>query len=184
MTKKIKDTAITKTVDLGNYSRYDTIIMKEANDYSLKLDGTGHTVKVTGEPENINDLVQYLNEYHKANAKIMDSKSFRVKYMDRTFKVKAKDHQDAANKVIKNMKDARPDVNIIRNIEKAANNIRSNNITVAVRTDADKDGVFINEMYISTSGKWLETPQEADEYLRDLSNAIRFFKENYKYLGK
>ena len=184
MDKKIKDTTITKTVDLGNYSRYDSLIMKKANDYSLKLDGTGHTVKVIGEPEKINDFVQFINEYHKANAKILDSKSFMVKYMDRTFKVKAKDHQDAANKVIKNMKDARPDENTILSIEKAARNFRANNISVVVNTDVDKDGLFIEEMYISTSGKWLETPQEADAYLRDLSTAVKFLKENYKYLGK
>lgn len=82
------------------------------------------------------------------------------------------------------LKDARPDEDTISRIKKAADNFRSNNITVAVRTDVDKDGVFIEEMYISTSGKWLETPQEADAYLRDLSNAVKFLKENYKYLGK
>lgn len=82
------------------------------------------------------------------------------------------------------IKDARPDRDTVFKIEKAANNIRTNNISVAVNIDADKDGAFIKEMYINTSGKWLETPQEADAYLRDLSNAIKFFKENYKYLGK
>lgn len=104
--KTIKDSNITKTIDLGKYYRYDSLIMKKANDYSLKLDGTGHTVKVIGKPENINDFVQFINEYHKANAKIIDAKSFMVKYMDRTYKVKASDHQEAANKVIKKLKDA------------------------------------------------------------------------------
>lgn len=82
------------------------------------------------------------------------------------------------------IRDARPDRDTIFKIERAANNIRTNNISVAVAIDSDKDGVFIKEMYINTSGKWLETPQEADAYLRDLSNAIKFLKENYKYLGK
>lgn len=82
------------------------------------------------------------------------------------------------------IRDARPDRDTIFKIERAANNIRTNNISVTVAIDSDKDGVFIKEMYINTSGKWLETPQEADAYLRDLSNAIKFLKENYKYLGK
>lgn len=93
-------------------------------------------------------------------------------------------YYDSAIKDATPIKDARPDENTISSIEKAARNFRSNNISVAVITDADKDGRFIEEMYINTSGKWLETPQEADAYLRDLSNAIKFLKENYKYLGK
>ena len=107
-------------------------------------------------------------------------KNYKIKIGDRQFIVKAQDRFDA----IKKLKDVRPDRDTVFKIERAANNIRSNNISVAVNVDADKNGVFIKEMYISTSGKWLETPQEADAYLRDLSNAIKFFKENYKYVEK
>lgn len=63
----------TKTIDLGRYNRYDTLIMKKANDYGIKLEGNGNTVKAIGEIERINDFVSFINEYHSAGAKIKDS---------------------------------------------------------------------------------------------------------------
>lgn len=63
----------TKTIDLGRYNRYDTLIMKKANDYGIKLEGNGNIVKASGDIERINDFVDFINEYHKANAKITDS---------------------------------------------------------------------------------------------------------------
>lgn len=65
--------ATTKTIDLGRYNRYDTLIMKKANDYGIKLEGNGNIVKASGDIERINDFVDFINEYHKANAKITDS---------------------------------------------------------------------------------------------------------------
>ena len=69
-------------------------------------------------------------------------------------------------------------------IEKAARQVSQNNISIGLSIDADKDGTFIKEMYVNTPGKWLDTPASADEFLRDLQNVVKFFKENYKYVGK
>lgn len=80
--------------------------------------------------------------------------------------------------------DARPDRDTVFKIEGAAWDIRTNNVSVKVRVGSDKDGVYIKDMYISALEKRLETPQEAATYLRDLSNVVKFLKENYKYLGK
>lgn len=63
----------TKTIDLGRYNRYDTLIMKKANDYGIKLEGNGNTVKAIGEIGRINDFISFINEYHSAGAKIKDS---------------------------------------------------------------------------------------------------------------
>lgn len=63
----------TKTIDLGRYNRYDTLIMKKANDYGIKLEGNGNIVRAVGEIERINDFVSFINEYHSAGAKIKDS---------------------------------------------------------------------------------------------------------------
>lgn len=75
--KKVKDTikdeTLTKTVNLGKYNRYDTLIMKKANDYYLKLQGERNIVEVTGNPERIQDFVNFLNDYHSAGARITDS---------------------------------------------------------------------------------------------------------------
>lgn len=69
----IKDETITKTVNLGRYNRYDTIVMKKANDYGLKLRGERNIAEVTGDLERIQDFVNFLNNYHSAGARITDS---------------------------------------------------------------------------------------------------------------
>lgn len=69
----IKDETVTKTVNLGRYNRYDTIVMKKANDYGLKLRGERNIAEVTGDLERIQDFVDFLNNYHSAGAKITDS---------------------------------------------------------------------------------------------------------------
>lgn len=139
---------------------------------------TGNKVDINGEVFIINEdagKIGYTNVIGLTNAKT--GKHTQISKQD--FIKEARLLKDS-----RLLKDARPDEDTISRIKKAAYNFRSNNISVAVITDADKDGIFIEEMYISTSGKWLETPQEADAYLRDLSNAVKFLKENYKYLGK
>lgn len=69
----IRDETVTKTVNLGRYNRYDTLVMKKANDYGLKLRGERNVAEVTGRPENIKLLVDFLNNYHSAGARITDS---------------------------------------------------------------------------------------------------------------
>lgn len=69
----IKDETVTKTVNLGKYNRYDTLVMKKANDYGLKLWGERNIAEVTGSPERIQDFVNFLNNYHSAGARITDS---------------------------------------------------------------------------------------------------------------
>ena len=56
--------------------------------------------------------------------------------------------------------------------------------SVVVDTDFDDKGAYVRRMYVNTTGTWLETPQEADEYLRQLTSATKFLKENYKYIGR
>ena len=69
----IKDKTITKTVNLGRYNRYDTLVMKKANDYGLKLWGEKNVAEVTGRPEDIKLFVDFLNNHHSAGARITDS---------------------------------------------------------------------------------------------------------------
>lgn len=69
----IKDETVTKTVNLGRYNRYDTLVMKKANDYGLKLWGEKNVAEVTGRPEDIKLFVDFLNNHHSAGARITDS---------------------------------------------------------------------------------------------------------------
>ena len=108
-----KDSVVSKIVDLGKYYKYDTIIMKKANDYSLKLDelnGENYKIKVTGEPEMINNFVNYINEYHNAGAKIIDSKSIMnkdsiipnsAKTLEITFKINTSNEKVGEKKILK-----------------------------------------------------------------------------------
>lgn len=69
-----KDEIVTRAVDLGKYSKYDSLVMKKASDFNVKLLGEGSLVKVEGDLRDIQNFVNFLNNYHSAGARITDSK--------------------------------------------------------------------------------------------------------------
>ncbi len=69
-----KDEIVTRAVDLGKYSKYDSLVMKKANDFNVRLYGEGNLVKADGDLRDIRSFVNFLNNYHSAGARITDSK--------------------------------------------------------------------------------------------------------------
>lgn len=81
-------------------------------------------------------------------AKIYDKKTFKVNYNDRTFKVFAKDHQDAANKLLRSMRDSSKLYELayklgqLANYFDRANSVQSRNILG--KEDETKKAEFFN----------------------------------------
>lgn len=73
------------------------------------------------------------------------------------------------------------DRNEIAKIESEARSLRGNWISVYVGVDADKEGYFIDEMYINTTGTWLYKLSDIKEYLRELDNANKFMNKYEKF---
>lgn len=73
------------------------------------------------------------------------------------------------------------DRNEIVKIESEARSLRGNWISIYVGVDADKEGYFIDEMYINTTGTWLYKLSDIKEYMRELDNANKFMNKYEKF---
>lgn len=58
-----------QVINLGKYTFNDSLIQKKMNDYGLK----GFNKTITGEPDKIEQFVDYINKYHNAGASIPKS---------------------------------------------------------------------------------------------------------------
>lgn len=178
--QRVKDDYITKTVDLGKYRRYDTLIMKKANDYSIKLEGEDNIVKATGNIERINDFIEFINKYHSAGAKLKDSKVKDEAFDRSTLEALISDEQaaiDSYNVAIANLKGKLSDEAIkvlqaIRDDEQNhvanLNAILSNNITEKNLEDSVDD---------ASNQEFYEVTRLAEEI------AHKANKEDYQAVG-
>ena len=152
------------------------------------LNSKGYVMFITDSQEEIDYLTEEeekaVDDYRQAIANTNNPKLLKLYQHILGEELEHIEELSSAEVVEDSIKDERPDREKIDAIQKNARNVGGRLASVVVDDDIDNKGLYISRMYINTTGTWLETPAEADDYLHQLQSAIAYFKANYKYKGK
>lgn len=124
--------------------------------------------------------VQMLRTPEVCEVRVVDKKSFEVKYKDKKFKVLAKDHKEAANKLLRSMKDAATltEKEYYQVLDKIP---RFENVEIYFNTPRFGGGL---EARVNWSAIGSVDTDKAKKFIADLQKAVKIVDDlNKKYGG-